>query len=115
MGLRDLARCPNVKLPDFTPRIVKSTTVACFPSPSKATIQRMGLTKRGASFCVQYMLLGNAMPKIAPGRISGRISTAGRPEVVFLKDRYSPFGVVVRVNSAVPTEFLCAKLSAARV
>src|SRR5271157_2751477 len=115
MAVVDFARCPKVKFPDFTPRILKSTVTACCPSPRMATIQRMGRTKRGANFSVQYMLLGKVKPRMAPGRISGRISRAGRPWVVLLRERYSPFGVVVRVNSSRRAEFFFAKLSAARV
>src|ERR1039457_4082498 len=115
MGLPDLARCPKVEFPAFTPRIVKSMVAARFPSPNKAIIHRMGRTKRGSDFFVQYILLGNVSPKMAAGRISAKIAPAGRPGVVLLRERYSPFGVVVRARSSTPTEFFWAKLSAARV
>ena len=114
-GLFPTARCGRVARPDFTPATSNGTTRACFPSPSKATIQRIGRMKRGPDLAVQYMLFGKLRLVITPGRISGNTSRATRPDVVFVRPTYSPFGVFTRIRSSTRTWFLAAKPSAACV
>src|SRR5579883_3366902 len=83
--------------------------------PNTANIQRIGRTKTGPDFAVQYMLLGKDRLPMTLGKTSTNTSSALRTGSVISSARYSPFGVETRFKSETLRLFFAAKLSAARV
>ncbi len=106
-----MTRCPRDSFPDRTPPNSKGTT-----SPlSSATIQRIGRTKRSGLPLRQYMFFGQLIVPSCLGRASLKSSALGRPFLVTVAARYSPFSLLIfsRLDTSSPTFF--AKACAAAV